>query len=349
MPEDILIRTVADPPITNKPDGLGVTMELEDHPVRIFMPKYNRYEPKIRDSTSIKSWKTCQRKYFYEIVLGFSSRETPPYFAWGSAYHKFREVLEVAYGFGHGKPEKFDDTKAAEAYVAATQAGLAYWKKHGREQPQDPKNKYAFMTTERLLKSFIEAFKHWSLEKKQGRIEVIAVEQAFNVQLSDGSSTSGRADQIVRWNGRLWGRDWKTTSKDTAFYTRQLEPNDQFTRYTLAEGKLSGEQIQGQFVEVLYNANATKNDTKGPKIIEFTTSRTPQQLAIFEREQIFINKQLELNRMYDIWPMHEPACPFCPFHSVCSRPTEAGMMAQLEQHFKIAPWDNTRVDERNAE
>src|SRR5215203_2975982 len=106
MPEDILIRTVADPPITNKPDGLGVTMELEDHPVRIFMPKYNRYEPKIRDSTSIKSWKTCQRKYFYEIVLGFSSRETPPYFAWGSAYHKFREVLEVAYGFGHGKPQK---------------------------------------------------------------------------------------------------------------------------------------------------------------------------------------------------------------------------------------------------
>ena len=47
----------------------------------------------------------------------------------------------------------------------------------------------------------------------------------------------GRADQIVKWSGKVWGRDFKTSSKDGAFYQRQLDPNEQFTGYTYAEGK----------------------------------------------------------------------------------------------------------------
>jgi hypothetical protein len=323
-----------------------VTMEIEEHlppEKRRFMAKYPRFEPKIRDSTSIRSLKTCPRKYFYEIVLGRVPKETPPYFAWGSAYHTFREVLEVNYGYGHDAPPRYDETKGADAYVLAAQAGLAYWKKHGRDQDTD--SKYAFMTTERLLKSFMHAFKHWAREKQQGRIVVLAVEQPFNVQLADGSFTSGKADQIIRWNSKIWGRDFKTSSSDSGFYQRRLEPNDQFTRYTVAEGKLVGEQIQGQFVEMLYNANPTKKDTKGPSIIELTTSRTTYQLKEFEHEQTVINRVLEIYRETDTWPMFDPACPFCPFHSVCAKPSEGAMMAQLETHFNVRPWDNTRIGE----
>ncbi len=321
--------------------SIEVTMELEEHPNKRFMAKYDRYEPKIKDSHAIQQVKVCPRKYFLQIVLAFQSKEKPPYFEWGTAYHKFRETLEREYGFGHNKPKVYDPDKARESFTVATNVGVNYWRKNGRDQ--DVNSKYGYMTTNRLMQSFVAAFKHWETEKKQGRIEVIAIEQAFNVKLEDGSYTSGRADQIIRWNGKAWGRDFKTSSQDREFFSRRLEPNDQFTRYTVAEGKLTGEIVQGQFIEVLYNAKSTKNKENGPEVYTLTTSRTAYQLAQFEKEQATINDVLEVYRKNDVWPQHESSCPFCPFHSVCTKPTEAGMMAQLEAHFDIRPWDNTKV------
>lgn len=318
-----------------------VTMELELHPLVSFMKRFNRYEPKIKDSHSIKLLKECPRKFFYEIVLGFVTTEKYVVFAWGTSYHKFRETLERSYGLGPDAPASFDNAKAMDACLAAVNAGLGYWRKHGADQ--EIGSKFGFMTAERLVSSFKVAYKHWVLEKQRKQIEVIAVEQAFNVALRDGSRTSGRFDQLVRWNGALWGRDFKTTSKDSAWYARQLEPNDQFTRYTLSGSKLAGEQVQGILVELLYNGNPTKNDKKGPTIIELTTSRTQAQLDEFEREQAVINRVLQVYRETDTWPMHEGTCPYCQFHSVCTRASEADMMGQLEQHFVVRPWDNTKV------
>lgn len=321
--------------------AISVDMEIHDHPNKWFMAKYPRYEPVIIDHTAMITAKTCLRLYFYRIVLGRSPKEEPPYFAWGGAYHLYRYLLELGYGINENKPKQFDDTKAQEAYVQAAQGGLAYWKKHGHDQ--EIGSKYEFMTTERLLKSFLEAYAHWTREKKQGKIEVIAIEQPLNAELPDGTFRSGRADQIVRWNGKVWGRDFKTTSKDTAFYERNLDPNEQFTGYTYIEGKFCGEPIQGQIIELLYNAKPTKSDSKGPTIVEKLASRTPYQLQVWEREHMHYNKLIAQSRESDIWPMQEVSCPFCPFHSVCKQGSEAAMMYQLETQYKVSPWDNTKV------
>lgn len=327
--------------MTTSIQPIPVDMEIHDHPNKWFMAKYPRYEPVILDHTAMIAAKRCLRYYFYRIVLGRAPREDAPYFAWGSAYHKYREMLEKGYGINGDKPKLFDESKAQESYVLAAQAGLDYWKKHGRDQELG--SKFEFMTTERLLKSFMKAYDYWAREKKQGKIEVIAIEQTFNVELPDGSHRSGRADQIVRWNGKLWGRDFKTTSKDTAFYERSIDPNEQFTGYTYAEGKLCGEPIQGQIIELLFNGKPTKSDPKGPEIVEKVASRTPYQLAAWEREHIFYKGIIDKARETDIWPMQEVTCPFCPFHSVCKQGSEAGMMYQLESQYTVKPWDNTKV------
>ena len=320
-----------------------VKMELEPVPLKRFMIKLERYEPLIRGSTAMRAWKTCQRLYFLTVVTGHIPKEKEIVLFWGTVYHHFRYVLELKYGVGQDAPKKFDEGRAAEAFAEASQQALAMWKKGNMSAA--PGTKFEFMTTERLLKSFIVAYKHWVREKMQGRIEVVAIEQVLNCQLADGSWTNMRADQLIRWNGKLWGRDYKTTTKNSDFFARGLEPNDQFTRYTLIESRVSGEVVQGQFVELLWNAKPTKNKTNGPEIIELTTSRTPQQLAVWESEQILINKQVALAREADIWPQHEIACAFCPMHSVCQKPTENGMMAHLEAHYTVRPWDNTRVGE----
>lgn len=291
-------------------------MEVLTPITKRFMTKYERHEPKVRDNTSIITAKTCLRKYFLQIVLGFRPKVTPQYFAFGSAYHKFREVLEKT-------SSKLDGLKAAGNY----------WEKNGKEPTVG--TPYDFLTGKRLLASCMVAFEHWEKERAGGQIKVIASEQFFQVVLSDGvTCIGGRADQILRWNGKLWGRDFKTSSKMGQYYQRTLEPNNQFTLYTLAEGKLVGERCVGQLVEVMYN---TKNE--GPKVIPFMSTRTEDQLARWESELIFFERILTLCRENDVYPMEEAHCPFCPFHSVCKSPTEGAMMAQLEANFTQVPWN----------
>jgi len=71
-------------------------MEIIKPPKQIFMAGIERREPASRDHTAVISAKTCLRKYFYEMVLGFTDKITPQFFKFGTAYHKFREVLETS-------------------------------------------------------------------------------------------------------------------------------------------------------------------------------------------------------------------------------------------------------------
>jgi len=244
--------------------------------------------------------------------------------------------LEREYVDNIGKDMKPDDA-ALLAFPIALKIAVDSWKKvQGNDPPAG--SKWEFMTKERLALSCKVAWQHWVAEKKNGKITVVSIEQPFNVQLADGSATSGRFDQIIRWNGKLWGRDFKTTSKEGAYYTRGLDPNDQFTRYTFSEAKLCGEPVQGQIIEVLYNSKRA-----GPTITAYPTTRTDYQLEQWEREQIHFNKMIDLCRNEDIWPMQEHSCGFCDYHSVCKMPSEASMMAKLQNEFVVRPWDNTRV------
>lgn len=318
-----------------------VTMETHPHPNKKFMSRFERYEPVVLDHTAMIAAKTCFRKYFYQIVLGRVTKEEAIYFAWGSSYHKFRHLLELEYGIGDNRPPKFDFDKAMDAFTIATNAAMDYWRKHGKDQ--DTESKYSFMTQARLMKSFKVAFTHWSKEKQQGAIEVLQVEQPFNIQMADGSYRAGRADQIVRWVSKIWGRDFKTSSKNSAFYERYLDPNEQFTGYTWSEAQLAGERVQGQLVELLYNEKPTKYKENGPEIIPLVASRTDYQLNMWEKEHIFYAKLIAECREADTWPMQEVSCPFCPYHNVCKQGSEASQMYQLETQFNVRPWDHTKV------
>jgi CRISPR/Cas system-associated exonuclease Cas4 (RecB family) len=306
-----------------------------------FMKDFPRHEPVIIDSTAMMTYKACPRQYFYRMVLGFVPKEDKPYFAFGSAYHLFREKLEH-----YTKNQK----QPMEAFKDAALDGLMYLKKHLPPVKED--DKWSFLNETRLKKSMEVAFTNWLLEKRNKRIEVIAYEQPFTLQLPDGTWIAGRADQIVKWNGKLWGRDFKTSSqmsgaKPSPFYQRGLEPNDQFTRYTYAESILQGwdcnsevNRVQGQIIEALFNSK-----TNGPVIETYTTTRTLAQLKRWELEHGFWKDMIESSREKDLYPMNEKSCNFCPYHSVCKTPSEAAQMHELRTFYRTEPWDCTRSDE----
>lgn len=298
-------------------------MEYREHqkPYR-FMPEFERMEPLILDHTAVINAKQCLRKYFFAIVLGCQPRGTPaPYFAFGSAYHKFREVLEESKDF-----------------KTALLAALEYFDKATGGKNPEAGTKWEFLTRERLMQSCAVAYKHYEKEKAQGKIEVIAIEQPFNVEIKDGEFTSGRFDQIVRWNGRLWGRDFKTTSKEGMYYQRGLDPNDQFTRYTYAEQKLAGQRVEGQIIEVMYNAKKS-----GPAITIYTSTRTQWQLDDWEQDELFMRETIRRAREQDVWPKHENSCTFCQFHSTCKMGSEGSQKAKLKAEFTQKAWNNMTV------
>ena len=309
-------------------------METYQAPVIRHFPQLKRYEPVIEDSSAMMTYKTCPRLYLLRIILGFVPKENPPYFAFGTAYHKFREVLEITHKAGG------DDT---EAMKAAMIAGLHSYQKSGVVVKIG--TRFDFLTPERLLQSFKVTWDWWRKEKEDKRLIVVETEQPIMTQGPDGKWVAGRADQMVRWNGEPWGRDFKTSSKMGDFYKRTLEPNDQFTRYTYIESVLNGAEvdlsnkkgiIKGQLVEVLYN---TKNE--GPKIIPFQTTRTLEQLQEWMKDRMFWAEMIDKSRLTDNYPMNEKSCAFCKMHSVCTKTSESAQLYELKSHFKIEPWDCT--------
>lgn len=307
-----------------------MSQEFRIHPEPYqFMPEFQRMEPLILDHTAIIQAKTCLRKYFFSIVLGMNPRgPSALYFSFGSAYHKFREVLEIEHKNGN-----------TETHLkVALDAALAYWDEATGGKDPEVNDKFGFLTRARLMQSCVVSYKHWQKEKAQGKIQVLAVEQPFNVELANGEYTSGRFDQIVRWNGKIYGRDFKTSSKEGAYYQRGLDPNDQFTRYTFAEQALAGQRCEGQIIEVLYNSKKA-----GPTITQYLSTRTQWQLDDWKRDELFMRETLNRARETDTWPKQEHSCGFCQFHSTCKMGSMPAQQAKLKAEFVQRPWNNMTV------
>lgn len=297
-------------------------------------PSLPRFNPEIYDSSTMKLAKECFRKYFYRIVLGRVSPKSnyEVIFNFGSAYHKFREVLELSYMAGDAREVSF-----GKAIAAISQMKLVAGE-----------GKYEFLTRQRLLETCQVAFEHWKKEKDSKRIEVIAVEQPFNIQLPNGKFIGGRADQIVKWSGKIWGRDFKTTSKIESYFNMTLDPNDQATRYVYMESKLTfgnsaitdGRYINGIIFEVIQNTKTTK-----PKIYNCLVTKNQFQLETWEREELFMHEMLELCKEKDIYPMCETSCSFCDYAKVCKAPSESSQENILKNDYLLSPWDFNKVEQ----
>lgn len=300
-------------------------------------PNLPRKEPILRDSTAVTRYMECPRKYFYSLVLGYKKAETQPYFAFGNAYHKFREVLEIHW---MADPQL---SNGQDYILSALDRAIKYAKKH--LIPGEKGTKWEFMNVDRVMKSCLKAAEHWKREKAEKRIEVIAIEQPFQIVLPDGEVIAGRLDQKILRGGKPRGRDFKTSSINGAFYVNQLSPNDQFTRYTYAENKLVGwdendpndrPPVAGQDIEVLFNTKTT-----GPIIETYPVDKTRTELMTWLKEQEYWHKLMRISREEDMYPMNTKSCAFCEFRKVCSMSSETMQQSYLKNNYKHEPWDCT--------
>lgn len=303
-------------------------MLTEEVPTRKFLPTLERAEPLIKDHTATQAFKQCPRKYFYRHVLGRVApvQKNQQIFDWGSAVHKFCEV--------YSEKKDFDI------------ALLGAMRIFSAPRP-DSQNK--FLTADRLIQTCKKLQEYLEKEKASGFTEVLHNEHPWNVDLPNSVQTGGRFDQVIMMGGKLWPRDWKTTTKQPNMFASSLNPNDQAIRYTYAISRLQGWdstnkdpklKAEGIKYVVIYNSSSV-----GPRVEEFPVLFSNDQLVTWERQQIYLYNWMSLCRLQDEWPMFEGNCGWCDYVNVCRAPTEKEMERRLKENFSFKPWNHMKVEQ----
>lgn len=316
-------------------------MEKHTNVLKRFLPVLERYEPVVLDSSAMTTYKACPRLFFYQYVLARVPKVSPVYIRFGSAYHKFREILSKRYKtWILENPTSSIDNFPDPFLLEAIKGAIDLFTKEGGDPP--PQDRHSHLTKGRLFASCKLAYEWWKNEKRQNQIIVIGIEDSINFEYANGNRKCGRVDEEVEWNGKLWIRDFKCSGKDPKYYPKSLAIKDQAYTYILGASSLSGRKVEGIIYEQMYNDKPTKTTQKGPSIHPHLVQFTHSQMTNWEYEQQLWHEQINRSRELDVYPMAENdmRCVWCSYYDVCNSMNENQMVAKLNNEFKHKVWDN---------
>jgi len=247
------------------------------------------YKPEVFDNSALETFSRCPRRWLYRYGMRRApSGENYP-INFGLAYHKYREVVEDVM-----REEESSMTPVIHALGVAKAL-------EGFENPPAG-HRHEFLNISRLGITLALAHDRIVSEQEQGAIQVVRSEDSFDLELPwacpyceceelpelvedvylckecrqevvPPERYGGRMDQVVDWRGKLWIRDFKTTSRMGNTYPQQFSPNNQMSGYVWAGEKLSGRPVKGVIIETVYNTK-----TQGPEIKQFLSTRSPGQI-----------------------------------------------------------------------
>lgn len=272
------------------------------------------------DSTSLSSFVTCPRKYYYSILQGWTSELRSVHLIFGGHYatalehyHKHR-----AGGIGH------DDALlqvVREALINTwdhelTESGERI---EGSGKPQDwLHNSKTRDTLIRSIVWYLEEFKEDPMKTvilSDGRA---AVEYSFSIDLDDTYVYCGHIDRLVTYGDGddIYVLDQKTTgSQITPRFFDGYSPDYQMTGYTWAGQIIFQMPVKGVVIDAAYIAVGFTAFGRQP------VTRSARQLEEFREEvlhYIGLAKQCHETGYY---PMNRTACGNyggCEFRKVCS-------------------------------
>ena len=186
--------------------------------------------PTVIDSSLIAAFRSCPRKAFLDFFEHWKPKTPSVHLHAGAAYARGMEVARLAYFAG--------ERPSAEAIALG---GMALVEAYGDFQcpPESAKS------LERTLGAYEFYFSQYPLETDSARPIIlpsgkIGVEFSFSEPLDFPHPETGepllyvgRLDEVVDYNGAVFGEDDKTTSQLGASWSRQWDLRSQFTGYCL--------------------------------------------------------------------------------------------------------------------
>jgi hypothetical protein len=286
------------------------------------------------DNTSVSLFKTCPRKYYYTIHLGYVAKVTPPALAFGIHFHTCMQAWHYMQAAG------LDREVAAQRLV--TLAGLL-----GETLPLGDTAR----TKETLVRTvvwYVEQFWDDAAKTVQLSDGYPAVEHSFTLPLTSYQNLDvylcGHIDRLVQWQGKTYVSDYKTTkySLDRKHFAK-FKPSTQFPLYTAACHLIAGgtqdlPPADGVIVDAVQ--------------LSPNFSRFARHIVDYNLEEV--NEYIEgllywISRGMDAcaantFPANEESCDKyggCVFREVCSKPP-ARREAYLSGSFGKQTWDPLR-------
>lgn len=296
------------------------------------------------DSTSLRAFLECPRKYWHSIILGRVPVAENVHLTFGILVHKSFEVYHRA---------RFAGQSHEDALRATVQWALEATWIRALNRPWTPnddkvgqiKNRYS------LLRTII-----WYLDEYQNDLMQTAVvngqaavEIPFMMDSGHTSSTGepftlcGFLDRIVIQQGQYFVTDVKTTThsvnpstKEGAKFFNKFSPDPQMTLYTIAGQTAYGIPVKGVMVDGIQIK--TEGNDFGRQFIP----RSPEQLAEWQEQLLYWLMQLNQCATSNTWPRNDAACELyggCPYRQVCAKPTQSEADQCLETYYQPRSWD----------
>lgn len=286
------------------------------------------------DSTSIGTFKTCARKYYYSIVLGYEPRSMPPPLAFGIAFHSILESWHRTLASGTDKHTALINAVRLAGTLGETlPAGDTARSKE---------------TLLRTVVCYLDTFwddKAVTVIKPNGQP---AVEYHFQLPFMDYQGLEvficGHLDRVVKWQGETFISDYKTTkyTLDGKFFDN-FKPNTQMALYVTACHLIA---------ESLGDLPAAHGVIIDGIQLGVNFSRFARQIVPYSFEEIneyIIDLQYWIKQAMDAcknnyFPQNTESCnkfSGCHFREICSKPP-ARRQVFLDGNFTKRIWNPTK-------
>lgn len=315
-------------------------MEIPSHPTH-----------SVIDSTKLKAFMTCPRRFMWEYVFGWriEGSGNSIHLVFGQAWHEAMEILLNRMR----EDGKYSEDAVAEAHCALTDKYREYFTEDMdfSYAPKDPGSGLV------ALKQYIARY-----IADPHDFDVLKTEIAGTVPIADNRSVHFKIDAICKdRQDRLFALEHKTTGAMTAAWPDQWPLSVQVNTYIHAlycmaeDEQVYGAQINGAVLR-----------KKGHDFIRVPVRRTPENMEGYLQnvnqwmDQIEYNMDLLRDAKPDdtvmlAFPMNTESChkynTKCPYHDfcvACPNPLRyIGDGEQTQPGFEIDFWD-PRKNEKEA-
>lgn len=260
------------------------------------------------DSTSLSTFVTCPRKYFYSMLQGWTAQQKSVHLIFGGHYATALEHFHKHRAAG------VDYDTALRLVVR--EALEATWD-HEKGAPQDWM--HTSKTRDTLIRSIVWYLEYYRDDPMQtvllsgGRA---AVEYSFSIDLDETYTYCGHIDRLVNYGGDIYVQDQKTTgSQITPRFFEGYSPDYQMTGYTWAGRIIFNMPVKGVVIDAAYIAVGFTAFGRQP------VTRSDRQLEEFRTEVLHYIGEAKRCHESGYYPMDRTACGNyggCEFKQICS-------------------------------
>ena len=319
----------ADRDLLEVPEEFRSGVEPESLPVNRAFSTSNPLMQLIWDATSLGTFRECPKKYYLQVIRGYTTKRAALALDFGIALH---EGLELYY---RNKAKGMPQEENERAVVALL---LRHPLRANIDKYEDPvRNSKTLVFS---VWDYMQNYRHEPCETmvfSDGTVGVelhFQFETDFQTALGEKISLAGHIDRLTKQDLGVFVQDHKTTSMPlTQRYFDQYKPDTQMTLYTIAGDVVFATPIKGVMIDGI--------DLKKGEFSRQMSLRSREYCEEWLGELELWLKVAEFYATRGIYPGNDKSChkySGCPFKDYCTAPQNLREQI-LQEDFVKRVWD----------